>query len=81
MRILGWRDDLPTLMAASDCLIQNAGGMTCIEAIEMGLPVIFYESFLGHGELNALVMEQEGAAIRAGDARRADLYPTGRSEG
>lgn len=68
VRVLGWRDDLPTLMAASDCLIQNAGGMTCIEAIEMDLPVVFYESILGHGELNALVMEQEGAAIRAGDA-------------
>ena len=66
--ILGWRDDLPALMATSDCLIQNAGGMTCIEAIEMGLPVIFYESILGHGELNALVMEQEGDAVRAGDA-------------
>ena len=68
LRILGWRDDLPALMAASDCLIQNAGGMTCIEAIEMDLPVIFHESILGHGELNALVMEQEGAAVRAGDA-------------
>ena len=68
VRVLGWRDDLPTLMAASDCLIQNAGGMTCIEAIEMNLPVVFYESILGHGELNALVMEQEGDAIRAGDA-------------
>ena len=68
VRVFGWRDDLPTLMAASDCLIQNAGGMTCIEAIEMDLPVIFHESILGHGELNALVMEQEHAALRAGDA-------------
>ena len=66
--VLGWREDLPALMAASDCLIQNAGGMTCIEAIELDLPVIFYDAILGHGELNALVMEQERVAIRAESA-------------
>lgn len=64
VRILGWSNDLPTLMAASDCLIQNAGGMTCLEAIEVGLPILMFEPILGHGELNAVVMEQEGAARR-----------------
>jgi UDP-N-acetylglucosamine:LPS N-acetylglucosamine transferase len=28
--VMGWRDDIPVLMAAADCLIQNAGGMTCL---------------------------------------------------
>ena len=53
---------MPILMAASDCLLQNAGGMTCLEAIEMGLPLIIYSPLRGHGELNARVMEQAGAA-------------------
>jgi UDP-N-acetylglucosamine:LPS N-acetylglucosamine transferase len=62
VRVLGWREDMPVLMAASDCLIQNAGGMTCIEAIELGLPILMFNAVLGHGELNARVMEQAGAA-------------------
>lgn len=62
VRILGWRDDLPTLMASADCLIQNAGGMTCLEAMEVGLPIVMFDPILGHGEFNALVMEQSGVA-------------------
>lgn len=62
VRILGWREDMPVFMAAADCLIQNAGGMTCIEAIEVGLPIIIFNPVLGHGELNAQVMELMGDA-------------------
>ena len=61
-RILGWRDDMPVLMAAADCLVQNAGGMTCLEAIESGLPILLFDPICGHGELNARVMEEEGLA-------------------
>src|ERR671932_2176393 len=64
VRILGWRDDVPVLMAAADCLIQNAGGMTCLEAVEMGLPLLIFDPILGHGEFNAEVMELAGAARR-----------------
>lgn len=72
-RILGWRDDMPALMAAADCLVQNAGGMTCLEAIEVGLPVVLFDPICGHGELNAKVMESEGIARVArtrGELRR-----------
>ncbi|HEY6581808.1 MAG TPA: glycosyltransferase, partial [Rubrobacter sp.] len=68
VRVMGWRDDVPVLMAASDCLIQNAGGMTCLEAIEMGLPILIFDPILGHGEFNAQVMERAGAAHRAQSA-------------
>ena len=60
--VMGWRDDIPVLMAAADCLIQNAGGMTCLEAIEMSLPILIFDPILGHGEFNAQVMEQTGSA-------------------
>jgi processive 1,2-diacylglycerol beta-glucosyltransferase len=60
--VLDWREDMPILMAASDCLLQNAGGMTCLEAIEMGLPLVIFSPLRGHGELNARIMEQAGAA-------------------
>jgi UDP-N-acetylglucosamine:LPS N-acetylglucosamine transferase len=58
--VLGWRDDLPIFMAAADCLIQNAGGMTCIEAIETGLPILMFDPIRGHGEFNASVMDRAG---------------------
>jgi processive 1,2-diacylglycerol beta-glucosyltransferase len=61
-RILGWRSDMPVLMAAADCLLQNAGGMTCTEAIEVGLPILIFKPIPGHGEFNAIVMEHEGVA-------------------
>lgn len=72
-RILGWRDDMPALMAAADRLVQNAGGMTCLEAIEVGLPIVLFDPIRGHGELNAEVMEREGVARVArtrGELRR-----------
>lgn len=61
-RIFGWTQEMPQLMAAADCLIQNAGGVTCLEAAEMGLPVLLFRPIPGHGRLNARVMEQAGAA-------------------
>jgi processive 1,2-diacylglycerol beta-glucosyltransferase len=70
VRILGWSEDMPVLMAAADCLIQNAGGMTCMEAIEMCLPIIIFDPIPGHGELNAHVMELAGAVRRAHAAEK-----------
>ncbi len=62
VHVFGWRDDLPTLMAAADCLVQNAGGITCLEAIARGLPILLYRPIAGHGRLNAETMERAGVA-------------------
>ncbi len=62
IRIIGWTDEMPLLMAAADCLIQNAGGVTCLEAFAAGLPVVFFRPIPGHGVLNATLMEQAGVA-------------------
>ncbi len=66
--ILGWVNDMPQLLAAADCLIQNAGGVTCLEAIALGRPIILYHPIPGHGRLNARFMEQVGIARWARDA-------------
>jgi UDP-N-acetylglucosamine:LPS N-acetylglucosamine transferase len=62
VRILGWSKDMPVLMAAADCLIHSASAMTCLEAIEMNLPILIFDPIFGHGELNARIMEQAGVA-------------------
>lgn len=62
VQIMGWTDELPELMAAADCLVQNAGGLTCLEAIASGLPIVIYRPITGHGIFNARTMEQAGVA-------------------
>lgn len=70
--ILGWTDQMPLLMHAADCLIQNAGGVTCLEAIEIGLPIVIYQPIPGHGMLNARTMERSEAAVWARNADDLD---------
>ncbi len=82
VQILGWRDDLPILMAAADCMIQNAGGMTCLEAIERGLPILMFDPIRGHGEFNSRIMERAGVAswVRSADDLSALLGRASRQE-
>src|SRR5437763_10829245 len=71
--VLGWTDQMPTLMAAADALVQNAGGLTCMEAFAAGLPVVRFEPIAGHGKDNAEHMAEGGVAAYAADAD--ELFP------
>ncbi|MCU1448891.1 MAG: glycosyl transferase group 1 [Acidimicrobiales bacterium] len=64
-QFLGWTDEMPTLMAAADVLVQNAGGLTCMEAFAAGLPVVSFEPIAGHGKDNAEQMAEAGVAAFA----------------
>ncbi|WP_405108493.1 glycosyltransferase [Micromonospora sp. NBC_01405] len=57
---LGWVDDMPTLMRAVDVLVENAGGLTCQEALSCGLPVVTYRPIPGHGRVNAAILAEAG---------------------
>lgn len=57
---LGWRDDIPALLATSDCVVQNAGGFTSLEALASGTPVITYRPLPGHGVANSRNLERAG---------------------
>lgn len=59
---LGWRDDVPELMAASDVLIHNAGGLSLTEALTAGLPAVTYRPIPGHGIANSEVLADAGLA-------------------
>jgi processive 1,2-diacylglycerol beta-glucosyltransferase len=81
---LGWRDDVPELMAAADVLVHNAGGLSLTEALTAGLPAVTYRPIPGHGIANSEVLENAGlapwpkdeaglvAAIREQALRRCD---------
>ncbi len=58
--VLGWVDDMPAVMAAADAVVENAGGLTCMEALAAGLPVVTYRPLPGHGLENAVAMAGAG---------------------
>ncbi|MFK3983653.1 glycosyltransferase [Micromonospora sp. NPDC050397] len=58
--VFGWVDDMPALLRAADVLVENAGGLTALEAMASGLPVATYRPIPGHGRANAVTMAEAG---------------------
>ena len=65
--VLGWTDEMPALMATADALVENAGGLTAMEAFAAGLPVITFHPIAGHGKDNARYMSGSGVSRYAHD--------------
>ncbi len=65
--VIGWTDEMPALMSAADALVENAGGLTCMEAFAVGLPVITFKPIAGHGKDNAEMMARAGVNCYARD--------------
>lgn len=70
---LGWVNRMPELMRACDVVVQNAGGLTSLEARQSGLPILTYRCIPGHGPMNAAGLER---ADWAGWAREPDELAT-----
>ncbi len=70
---LGWTDEVASVMAAADVLVDNAGGLTCLEARARGLPVVLFRPLPGHGRINAAQLAASGVAQFAGNDR--ELLP------
>jgi len=63
LRVIGWTDAMQDWMTAADIVVTNAGGVTALEAIACGRPVIMFEPIAGHGRANAALMASCGAAL------------------
>jgi len=64
---------MPALMAAADVLVENAGGLTAMEAFAAGVPVVSFHPIAGHGKENAKTMATSGVSRYAhSDAELAD---------
>jgi UDP-N-acetylglucosamine:LPS N-acetylglucosamine transferase len=59
---LGWIEDMAGLMGACDVVVQNAGGLSSLEALACGVPVITYRCLAGHGRTNADALDRAGWA-------------------
>jgi UDP-N-acetylglucosamine:LPS N-acetylglucosamine transferase len=53
---LGWVSEMPALVRATDVVVQNAGGLTSLEAMSAGVPVLSYRCLPGHGTTNAAAL-------------------------
>jgi UDP-N-acetylglucosamine:LPS N-acetylglucosamine transferase len=65
--VLGWTDQMPELIVACDTLVENAGGLTSLEAMRAGLPVISFQPIAGHGRENTARMHDAGVSRLATD--------------
>jgi UDP-N-acetylglucosamine:LPS N-acetylglucosamine transferase len=65
---LGWVDDMPSLLRAGDVVVHNAGGLSSLEAMASGVPVISYRCLPGHGRANAAVLQEAGLSPWPQDA-------------
>jgi processive 1,2-diacylglycerol beta-glucosyltransferase len=94
--VLGFRDDVHRLMAASDLLVSKAGGLTTSEAMARGLPMVVFRPIPGQEEHNVRLLLSRGAGVlartvpelcrllrelRRDRARRADMQRAARALG
>ena len=59
---IGWTDVMSDYMNAADVLVHNAGGMSSLEGLASGLPVLSMNCLPGHGQANVAAMELAGLA-------------------
>lgn len=59
---LGWVDDMAAVTRAADVVVTNAGGVTALEAMATGRPVLMYRPIAAHGTANAALMTAVGLA-------------------
>jgi processive 1,2-diacylglycerol beta-glucosyltransferase len=56
----GWTDRMPTILAAADVVVENAGGLTAFESMSLGVPIVSYRPIPGHGRDNVRAMVAAG---------------------
>lgn len=67
VRVLGYTDEMSTLMKISDLFIGKPGGMTSAEAISAGLPMCIVHPIPGQEERNSDHLLEQGIAIKCND--------------
>ncbi len=56
VHVLAFTDKMPELLAAADVLVHSTGGVTCLEAMAAGTPVVSYGLPVGHARVNTRAM-------------------------
>ena len=64
---IGYTERVHEIMASATLLITKPGGLTCSEALAMGLPMLLLKPLPGQEEENANYLTQHGVALRLSD--------------
>jgi UDP-glucose 4-epimerase len=68
LRVMGFTDRMGDVLAASDALVHSSAGLTVLEAIIRGCPVVSYGFGYGHVRASNFALERFGLAQVARDA-------------
>jgi processive 1,2-diacylglycerol beta-glucosyltransferase len=60
VRVLGFTERMSELLVAADVLVHSTGGVTCLEALTCGCPVVAYGAPPGHAPSGAQAMSALG---------------------
>ena len=69
VHVYGFTDRMPELLAAADALVHSTGGVTCLEAMATGTPVVSYGLPVGHARINTRAMADLDLVRLAHDTR------------
>jgi UDP-N-acetylglucosamine:LPS N-acetylglucosamine transferase len=72
VRLMPFTDQMSDLLAAADALVHSSAGLTVLEAIIRGCPVISYGFGIGHVRVNNRAFARFGLARPAGSRRELD---------
>src|SRR5271168_1614964 len=67
VRVYGFTNRMPQLLAAADVLVHSTAGVTCLEAMAAGTPVVSYGLPVGHARVNTRAMADLDLLRVAGD--------------
>ena len=76
LRLMGFTDRMGDVLAAADALVHSSAGLTVLEAIIRGCPVISYGFGVGHVRAS----NRGARALRAGPGRAQGVRPRSRAE-
>lgn len=79
VRVVGFTERMERVLAAADVVVHTTGGVTCLEALTIGCPIVAFGPPAGHAPTLARSMAQLGIAVHARnrkELRAALLAPT-----
>ena len=65
--VYGYTTNIAELMKEATLLVTKPGALTCMEAVTIGLPMVFFNAIPGQEEANAKLLEELGCARWARD--------------
>jgi UDP-N-acetylglucosamine:LPS N-acetylglucosamine transferase len=74
VRVYGFTDRMPELLAAADVLVHSTGGVTCLEAMAAGTPVVSYGLPVGHARVNTRALAALDLVRLAKDTKQLREY-------